>query len=81
MPLQRGSRLVVHVRDRWGERTLTLDFDDRGLLEGQLGAFERLRSRPIDRYHLHEFQNARGETIAFIEKIYDRHTVEDDTRR
>lgn len=74
--MERKVRLVVQVRDRWGERELTLDYDDRTQLDAQLEAFERLRSRTHDRYHLHEFRNTRGETIAFIDQVYARHRVD-----
>ena len=69
------KRLIVILRDG-PERTVTLDFTDAARLEEQLRAFERARTvQPRDEYQLHEFNNAAGETVAFVDRLYLRHEV------
>lgn len=76
--MQARYRLVVYLRDHSGERTLSLDFDKLADLQAQVDRFERQRpasgARP---FRLHDFRNGSGDTIAFLEKVYDRHDIEE----
>lgn len=78
IPLQGRYRLVVYLRDHSGERTLLLDFDNLADLRTQVDRFER--QRPASGAHpfrLYDFCNGRGDTIAFVEKLYQRHDIEE----
>lgn len=78
IPLQAKYRLVVYLRDHSGQRTLLLDFDNLADLRVQVDRFERRRrASGAHPYQLHDFRNGSGDTIAFVERLYQRHDIEE----